>query len=241
MINKKKYILVFVITCAVFVFAFSISNYFADQRVADIKSTEDKISIDIESSETQFELLQESSCAAVNGSILSDELDSLADKLAYSEAQHGANDPDVQTLKQYYSLLEIKDFLLMKQIFRQCNATPIAILYFYSNKSGDCPDCIKQGYVLDQLREDHPSLRIYSFDYDLDSDAVKTLISLYKIPSKLPALVINDNVYAGFQDADAINRIIPALATLDASTTAATSTTSTAPTKSAAAASSTAQ
>ena len=223
MIDKKKYIIVFIITCVIFVFAFSISNYFSNQRVADIKSTEDKISIDILSSETQFELLQQSSCAAINGSILSDELDSLAEKLSYSESQHGANNPDVQTLKQYYSLLEIKDFLLMKQIFRQCNASPISILYFYSNKNGSCPDCIKQGYVLDQLRQDHPSLRVYAFDYDLDSNAIQTLISLYKIPSKLPALIINDKIYAGFQGTSDINKIIPSLATLDASTTASSS------------------
>ena len=223
MINTKKYIFVFIITCVIFVFAFSISNYFANQRIADIKSTEDKISIDILSSETQFELLQESSCAAINGSILSDELESLADKLAYSEAQHGANDPDVQTLKQYYSLLEIKDFLLVKQIFRQCNATPIAILYFYSNK-GNCPECTKQGYVLTQLRADHPSLRVYAFDYDLDSNAIQTLISLYHIPAKLPALVIDNKIYAGFQSSENIYKIIPALVTLDASTTPPTAT-----------------
>jgi hypothetical protein len=223
MINTKKYILVFIITAVIFVFAFSISNYFANQRIADIKSTEDKISIDILSSETQFELLQQSSCAVINGSILSDELNNLADKLSYSETQHGANDPDVQTLKQYYSLLEIKDFLLMKQIFRQCGATPISILYFYSNKDGNCPECTKQGYVLDQLHQDHPSLRVYTFDYDLDSNAIQTLISLYHIPSKLPALVINDNVYAGFQDATAINKIIPGLAALDMATSSPTS------------------
>lgn len=217
MINKKKYILVLIITCVIFVFAFSISNYFANQRIADIKSTEDKISIDILSSQTQYELLQQSSCAVINGSILSDELDNLAAKLAYAESQHGAKDPDVLTLKQYYSLLEIKDYLLMKQIFRQCNASPISILYFYSNK-GNCPECIKQGYVLTQLHQDHPSLRVYAFDYDLDSNAIQTLISLYKIPSKLPALVINDSLYAGFQDIASVNKIIPALATLDAAT-----------------------
>ncbi len=222
MINKKKYILVFILTCVIFLFAFSISNYFNNRRVADIKNTEDKISIDILSSETQFEILQQSSCAAINGSILSDELETLADKLAYSEAQHGDNDPDVLTLKQYYSLLEIKDFLLMKQIYRECNASPIAILYFYSNKDGSCPDCIKQGYVLTQLHQDHPSLRVYAFDYDLDSDAIRTLISLYHISPQLPALVINDHVYDGFQDATAINNIIPSLATLDMATTTAT-------------------
>jgi hypothetical protein len=224
MISKKKYLFVFLITCVIFIFAFSISNYFANQRVADIKNTEDKISIDILSSETQFELLQESSCAAINGSILSDELDTLGAKLDYAESQHGANDPDVLSLKQSYSLLEIRDYLLMKQILRQCNATPISILYFYSDKDGACPDCIKQGYVLDQLHTDHPSLRVYSFDYDLDSDAIKTLISLYHIPAVLPALVIDNRVYEGFQSSSDIYGIIPALATLDeATSTASTS------------------
>ena len=115
-------------------------------------------------------------------------------------------------------MLEIKDYLLMQQIYNKCGATPTSILYFYSNK-GNCTDCTDQGYVLTALRQEYPELRIYAFDYNLDLDAVKTLITLYHIPSVLPALVMNGKVYDGFQSIAQIQAALPSL-TLQASSTA---------------------
>ncbi len=213
MINRKKYILVFIITALIFFTAFSISNFLNNGKVDAIKNTEEKIAIDILSNETQYELLQQSSCTDINASsILSDELSTLADKLSYAEAQEGIQSDDVKTLKQYYSLLEIKDFLLVQQIYKKCNATSTTILYFYSNK-GDCPECTKQGYILTQLRQDHPALRVYNFDYDLGVNAVNTLISLYKVKStELPAIVIKGKTYSGFKSEAEIGTLLPELA-----------------------------
>jgi hypothetical protein len=215
----KKYILVFLITAGIFVVAFVISNYVNDRRYEVIKNTSDKISIDILSLETQFELFQDSSCASLKNSILSDEINALADKLSYAEDQRGIDDADVVNLKKFYSLLEIKDYLLMKKVDTRCDVNPISILYFYTNKE-NCEDCTKQGYVLTKLRSDHPELKVYSFDYDLDLNAIKTLTSLYKIPKELPAIVINGKTYNKFQSIENIQKIIPALlATSTMSTT----------------------
>lgn len=222
-IQPKKYILVFIMTCIIFALAFYISNYFGNKKIADIKATEDKISIDILSSETQYELLQESSCADFKNNVLSNEISTIGNKLSYAENQQGIDSADVKSLKRYYSLLEIKDYLLMKKIYQKCNIRPTTILYFYSNN--DCEDCRKQGYVLTRLREDYPEVRVYTFDYDLDLNALSTLISINKIKAPLPGLVINDKTYQGFQDMAALQKIVPALAAT--STTSSTSTKST--------------
>lgn len=208
--NIKKYIIVFLITACIFAVAFITSNYINDKRYDVIKSTADKISIDILSLETQFELFQESSCASLKNSILSDEINALADKLSYAENQRGIDDADVITLKKYYSLLEIKDYLLMKKVDTKCDVNPIAILYFYTNKE-TCTECTKQGYVLTKLRADHPELKVYSFDYDLNLNAIKTLTSLYKVSKELPAIVIDGKAYNKFQSIEDIQKIIPAL------------------------------
>jgi hypothetical protein len=220
-INRKKYILVFLMTLGIFIVAFVISNYINDKRFDVIKNTSDKISIDILSLETQFELFQDSSCESLKNSILSDEINALADRLSYAESQRGINDPDVISLKKYYSLLEIKDYLLMKKVDARCKASSISILYFYTNKE-NCSDCTKEGYVLTQLRQDHPELKVYSFDYDLDLNAIKTLISLYKIPKELPAIVIDGKTYNKFKSIEDIQEIIPALAKNNATSTATT-------------------
>lgn len=207
--NWKKYITVFFITAFVFLSAIYLSNYFNSRKINQIKDIQDKISVDILSSETQFSLLQDLSCKDVSNSVLSQELSSLADKIAYSEANIGVNS-DVIGLKKYYSLLEIKDYLLMQKVSERCGIKSIFVLYFYADKN-NCDDCVKQGYVLDSLREKYPEFRVYSFDYNLDLSAVRALISIYKIPNTLPALVINKQVQPGFTSMEQIEKMLPAL------------------------------
>jgi len=218
-INWKKYILTFIITGMIFATALYASNYFSEKRLAEVKSIQDKIAIDILSSETQFSLLEASSCKFVNTNSLSSELSSLEEKLAITEVERGADDSEVQSVKRYYSLLQIKDYLLMKKIAEKCKTSPLSIVYFYSN-TGNCPDCEKEGYVLTRIRQDYPEVRVYAFDYNLDLSALQTLISINKIENKLPALMINEVLYYGFHDVSDLEENIPELKVLKASLTA---------------------
>src|SRR3989338_5694523 len=148
-----SYIVAFLITGALFATALYASNYFGNLRIEDIRATQDAISIDILSLETQFDLLQQHSCSGIaENTILPSELSSLSNQLSYMESQGPNNQDEVLRLKRLYSLLEIKDYLLMKQIAARCNLKPVFIFYFYSNK-GDCEDCERQGYVLTALAE----------------------------------------------------------------------------------------
>lgn len=211
-IESKKYIFAFIITALVFLGALLVSNYFSKNRIEEVKNVEDKISLDILSSETQFALLKESSCKAIDHSTtFSEELNLLAAKLSYMEDNLGDTNRDVISLKKYYSLLEIKDYLLTAQVEQKCGTKPITIIYFYSNKDGECADCVKEGYVLTKLREDFPELRVYSFDYNLDLSAVKTMVSIQGVRNKLPALIVRDEPYYGFKSADDLESIIPEL------------------------------
>lgn len=211
-INWRKYIFTLIITVVIFATAIYLSNYFGQKKIEEIRSIQDKIAVDILSSETQFSLLEESSCTDIGGSsALSKELSTLEEKLSYTERDRGSDDPEVLSIKRYYSLLQIKDYLLMNKIGEKCGKKPISVIYFYSN-SGDCADCEKEGYVLTKLREDYPELRIYAFDYNLDLSAVKTLIAINKVQNKLPALYIKGSVRYGFQSVEDINKILPELA-----------------------------
>ena len=118
--SGKKYIFVFFITLAIFVFAIWLSEYFSNRKIEQLRSIQESISIDILSSETQFSLLSELSCKDVSASTLSNELNTLAEKIEFSEKNLG-NENEISQLKKYYSLLEIKDYLLMQQITERCN------------------------------------------------------------------------------------------------------------------------
>lgn len=218
MIDTKKYIFTFAITAAIFATAIFTSSFISDKRVQDVKSIQDNIAIDILSSETQFSLLGEVPCSNLGDSSLAPELSSLADKLSHTESERGSADADVIYLKKYYSLLEVKDYLLAKQLVQKCGVTkkPVFIIYFYSNK-GDCADCAKEGFVLTRLKELYPDLRVYSFDYNLELAALDSMKTIYRIKSSLPALVIEDKTYTGFKSIEDLDALLPS--TLKAATT----------------------
>lgn len=206
-----KYIIVFFITGALFAIAGGLSNFFTDKKVENMRAIQDKIAIDILSSETQFSLLSDLSCEQDDGEEnLSHELNDLAEKINYSETNLKGNN-DVNELKRYYSILEIKDYLLTKKINQKCGGKLTPVLYFYTTAS-NCTECIKQAFVLTELRAKYPSLRVYSFDYNLDLSALKALIRVYKIDdTKLPSLVINDKKYTGFKTVEEIEKIEPSI------------------------------
>lgn len=215
-IETKKYVFVFVVTILIFLGALIVSNKISNKRIAEIKAIESNISMDILASETQFALLKDSSCKAIDHSTaFSEELSSLAAKLSYMEDDLGSNNPEVISLKKYYSLLQVKDYLLVKQVKEKCGVKPITVIYFYSN-AGDCEECVREGYVLTKLRAEFPELRIYSFDYNLDLSVVKTMKSIYGVRNTLPALNIWEENYYGFKSAEDIEKIIPQLKRLRA-------------------------
>src|SRR3989338_6733891 len=210
----KNYIFAFFITAAIFATAFYLGNYFSDKKIDELRATESQIALDILSAETQFALLGELSCPEAQNSVLSRELDSLGEKLDYSEEKFGAGNPEVVALKKQYSLLEIKDYMLIKKL-KDCPKQPITILYFYAD---DCRDCEKMGYVLTYLREQYPELRVYSFDHNLDLAALKTLAFIYGIKNQFPALVIKNKTHIGFKTIEELETLLPELNTATSTT-----------------------
>ena len=190
-------------------------NYLNNARVAELSAIEDQLSIDTISLDTQFSLLEAAPCdTASSTTALSGELADLGNRLAYAESQLGTDNAQVIRLKEQYSLLEIRDYLITKELAAACGTKPVTVLYFYSN-AGDCADCDKAGYALSYLHDTYPALRVYSFDYNLDLGALKTFIAVEKIAPPLPAFVINGKRVNGFTDLASLERQFPkgALAT----------------------------
>ena len=210
-----------IITVAVFVTAIFISNFFSNRRVDNVKSMQENIAINILSIETQFDLLKEVPCANLDSNILSDEMSKIGDRLSYIESSRGGDDAEVIYLKKYYSLMEIKDYLLTKRLAEKCVNKKIAyVIYIYSNNK-DCDNCRKQSLVLTALREKYPDLRVYTFDYDLDLSAIETLKKAYKVPARFPIIIVDDKVMSGYMDKDALDAKLPL--SIKATTTATSS------------------
>ncbi len=221
----KRYLVAFLITAFLFAMAFFLSNFFNNNKIEEIRSIQDSISVDILSSETQYNLLSELSCSNVDDSLLSQELNELAAKIEYGEQNSIGSKEELLSLRKYYSLLQIKDFLLMKKTQEKCNLKVTSIIYFYSDKV-DCVDCETQGYILTDIRQNYPNVRVYAFDYNLDLSALSALKSIYKVnePERLPALIMNEKVYYGLQEFEDIQKIAPTVFVVEDETENATST-----------------
>jgi hypothetical protein len=203
-IDWKKYLIVFLITIGLFLSASYISNYFGNKKIDQIKSIQDKIAIDILSSETQFSLLSELSCNNISDSVFSGELGELGSKLEWGQENLGS-ESELAYLKKYYSLLQIKDYLLSKKISERCKVKSAFILYFYTTIE-NCSVCEREGLVLSSLRDKYPELRVYSFDYSTDLSAVKAMLQIYKIKdTELPAVVLDDEVLTGFHSVEELD------------------------------------
>lgn len=173
-------------------------NYLNEVRLAELTEIENQLSIDTLSLDTQFSLLEAAPCDSIASSTtLTSELNDLGTHLAYAENLLGTDNPQVVRLKEQYSLLEIRDYLITNQLAAACGTKPVTVLYFYSN-AGDCSDCDKAGYALSYLRNTFPALRVYSFDYNLDLGALRTLVTITKVKDTLPAFVINGKHSYGF-------------------------------------------
>ena len=96
----------------------------------------------------------------------------------------------------------------MERVKEKCDITPIVMYYFYSNE-GDCPDCVKEGYVLTRLKEKYPELRVYSFDYSTQLSVIASLKAIYRIDKALPALVIEDKTYIGYKSVEELEALLP--------------------------------
>jgi hypothetical protein len=211
-LDYSKYIISFIITISIFATAFYVSNYFSNKKVANINSIQNNIAVDILSNETQF-LLKEISCSEDNFNPVSTQINELGDKLTYTESVLGGDDETVIYLKKYYSLLQIKDYLVGKKIADKCGKSkkPIFMIYMYSNKKDNCNDCGKQASVIAELRETYPELRVYTFDYDLNIAPIQTMKKIYKIEDgkNFPILVIEDKAYYGLKKVEEIKALLP--------------------------------
>lgn len=207
MLDKKKYFIVFAITLSVFLGAVWTANFFNQKRVVHIEDIQNAISMDLQSSEIQYALLSELSCKEVSAEILSQEMEILWKKIDKMQAELGSEHEEIRRLKKLYSLLQTKDYILMKRINERCGKQFMFAFYFYG-KAEDCKKCENASIALSSLKELYPELRVYSFDYELDDPTIHTLIRIFDVKNTLPATIIWDKVQYDFKSREELEIIL---------------------------------
>jgi hypothetical protein len=206
----RNALLALLVTIAIAATVVSAVRYLDRQRVAQLNDLQTRLATDTLSIETQFALLEEAGCENLSeGNTLSQEMANLGERLSFAESQVGTRDEQVIELKKQYTLLQIRDYLLTNRLAETCDVDPTVALYFYSNEPNACEDCDRASYALSYLHETNPALRVYSFDYNLDLGALKTLIAVEKIRPEFPAFVIDGTRVYGFENIDTFKLNFP--------------------------------
>lgn len=113
--------------------------------------------------------------------------------------------PDSKDLRREYAFLSTKAWILNSHLKEKCKGK-VVVLYFYSVP---CQNCIKQGNILDKVREEKfkQELSVFVLNSDLDEPIVNTLKTAYSI-KKTPSLVIGDQTYSGLVKEENLTEII---------------------------------
>ncbi len=215
MLMKKhlilKHLIILSLTVAIFFAVFRFVSFENAVKRREISLLQENVLIDLMANETQFELLKSAPCdSLIEGSSLANKMDEIGRKLTFAE-NHDDNLEEIASLKKYYSLLEIKDYLLSKELVKKCPGSNIhSIVYFYREH---CEPCVRQGYVLSEIKKRYPWVRIYSFDYDLDFPIIKSFGDIYHVAEgEFPVLILDDSsIHHGFTSVEEIEHAIPQL------------------------------
>jgi hypothetical protein len=208
-IEWKRFAFVLVITIAVFVTGLFFGNTITQMKFDTISNTEQSLRLELLGLDLQSSLYEQNPCEILNDTDLSKNLDEFGNKVSYLENIHGTNDIDVLNSKTYYSLLQIRHFMLKTKAMKECNVSNDFILFFYSNEKYCEKDCKEQGYVITNIREHRNTTSAYSFDINIKNPALDTLKSQYNVGNIAPVVVINGKTYYGFQTKEFIeNKLI---------------------------------
>ena len=201
--SKTKFFLALTLTTLIFIIGIIFGNAIADRKLSIIGDMEQDMRTEISAVELQYLLLAEDPCSSmIDYTPLTDELYNIAMHLDHMENSLGEDNKDVIRLKNYYSTLQIKHWLLMKKMKNECSTNSTLIIYFYDTMEA-CPECEQQGFILTYLRKKYPDVYIYALNTNLDNAAIRTLKSMYSIDST-PSLIIDDEQIEGLQTKDTL-------------------------------------
>ncbi len=200
--GKSKAIAALAITILIFIGGFMLGNLSLSGKIGAVQDLQNEIYTESLGFDVLFDLAKDNLCDERSIADINYQLTEFGDKLAYLESKN----TDVTTLKNQYNSLEIKHFLLISDINKQCGDEYDTILYFYG-PSSECKSCLLQGLELSDLKSENLDIMIYSFDYTSEFLPVRNLINIYKVEG-VPNLIINGVNHEEFLNGDDLRNLI---------------------------------
>ncbi len=216
-VNKRRYLLAFIISAAIFFIGFFFGFLMDLQRINYFQEVNDVNQINIRSLQLQSEWVKSSTgpnqCAAsrviFNKAII--ELEQNRERLELYDQQSKVRSTDFEMLKRQYTLSQINFLIIAKNLKEFCpnSSDFVTVIYFYSDNA-KCPECADQATVLNYyktlLKE---NLLIFAIDEQLESQEpiIGILKQTYGV-SSYPTLVVGDTVLNTYVDKEKMRSIL---------------------------------
>lgn len=215
--EKRKYIIAFIITLAIFLLGFFLGFLMDVQRVNYFQDITTKQKMDLNSLQLQYELAQEQpfseSCGALEVLFqrFGVDLEENRQRIDDYSTQADVRKEDFENLKREYMLSQIKFWQISRNLEKSCpqNYDFVTVIYFYSDDK-TCPDCGAQGDVLDYYKRVlKENILIFSIDETFkDREPIIELFAATYNITKFPTLIIENESHDGLVNKDAMKNIL---------------------------------
>ncbi len=193
-------------TVLIFLVGTLIAYIISSQTSEEIIETQKEVRNYFLSLNLQSEIASEYICE-VDVFELTKEKAELGKRIDILEKNLGKDHEKVENLKLDYTLLSLRQWLLVKKVKEECNKDTNIIIFFYSNKINRT-ESESQGYILDYIYEKYPEkVVIYAFDINQDTPALNTIKTIYQV-KKAPTVIINENLFAGLQTKEQLESLL---------------------------------
>lgn len=189
-LSTNRMLLSFLIATFLFTCGFLFGYIVSISKYNDISSIQENLKYELLAIEIQKEFLKDS-CTNFDPSKISADLTEMRSTMVVLEERFGKTDERVLSQKKIYSILESQHFLFIKEYNEECGKKYDTLLFFYSNLGDYKNRAEALGLMIDKATENNDNLMVYSFDYDLNSELVKTLKERYNIQQR-NTVVINE-------------------------------------------------
>jgi len=207
-IRQSRYAAAFFFTISIFLAGYILGETISERKLEKVYDLENDLRVESFGNELLFFLVTQDYCTNTNLTSYTKYLTETGRKLTHMEDEYGHDSSQVISMKNYYTLLMIRHYLIFEKANELCNYTNSEVLYFYTN-DGTCEDCEDQGLVVTNVHRKDPDFNIYSFEYNLENPALDFLKEKHGIShDRLPTLVIDGEVFYGFQSKESLNEIL---------------------------------
>ncbi len=210
-VDWEYLVLAFLATAVIVSGIFFLGQQLNDHKVDSLRNDIRKMEINYQSQRLGIELagnIEKNSCEAMSEWVdrSSSDIDEIRRQVAAYESSSKIDNPEYKVLKKRYMNLLLQNLIEIRSIEEECDRNVTNIIYFYSK--GDCDSCEDQGTILTHfVQNSDEQVIVYPLDTDLDMDTVNLLEEVYDIEG-YPALVVDGEVYEGFQSKENISNML---------------------------------